>query len=189
MKPKIPENAKRVFEGITFSIWQWEQEQFDGTFKTFEMASRRDSATMIAIVEDKILINYEEQPGKDAFISLPAGEIDLGDLDILATAKRELLEETGYGGGEWEFWYETGLGSRISYANYFYIVRNPIKIADQNLDKGGEKITVKKVSLDEFILLKDSSEFRNKDFAGILERSSRDTEYKEEIRKKLFGTV
>jgi 8-oxo-dGTP pyrophosphatase MutT (NUDIX family) len=33
---------------------------------------------------------------------LPAGVCDPSDSDALAAAKRELLEETGYGGGEWK---------------------------------------------------------------------------------------
>ncbi|WBH16418.1 NUDIX hydrolase [Sphingomonas radiodurans] len=32
---------------------------------------------------------------------LPTGAIDPDDADILSAAKRELLEETGYGGGDW----------------------------------------------------------------------------------------
>jgi 8-oxo-dGTP pyrophosphatase MutT (NUDIX family) len=189
MKPKIPDTAKKVFEGITFSIWQWEQEQFDGSYKTFEMASKRDSATMVVLVGNKVLLSEEEQPGRPSFISLPAGELDLGEEDILLAAKRELAKETGYTGGEWEHWYCSGLGSRISYANHFYIVRNPQKTQEQHLDPGGEKITVRMESFDGLIALKDEPRFRNKDFVHILEKASFDPEYKEQIRKKLWGDV
>lgn len=34
-------------------------------------------------------------------LELPAGKMDSCDKDPMETAKRELLEETGYGGGEW----------------------------------------------------------------------------------------
>jgi 8-oxo-dGTP pyrophosphatase MutT (NUDIX family) len=32
---------------------------------------------------------------------IPAGVVDGGDPDLLAAARRELAEETGYGGGRW----------------------------------------------------------------------------------------
>jgi ADP-ribose pyrophosphatase len=189
MKPKIPDTAKKVFQGITFSIWQWEQEQFDGSFKTFEMASRRDSATMIVVLENnKILISEEEQPGGQKFISLPAGELEEGE-ELLLGAQRELREETGYTGGDWEIWYESGLGTKISYANYFYIVKGAKKTNDQELDPGGEKIIVKEISLDELVELRNNPLFRNRDIFRILEKMSDNVEYKEEIRKKLWGTV
>ena len=35
---------------------------------------------------------------------LPAGVCDAGDADPLTAARRELLEETGFGGGHWREW-------------------------------------------------------------------------------------
>ena len=189
MKPTIPKTAKKVFEGVTFSIWQWEQEQFDGSYKTFEVASRRDSATIVLVVNGKIIINEEEQPGHEPFISLPGGEFDLSESDPLLAAQRELREETGYIGGEWELWRETWIGYRIVNTHYIYIVREANNAGQQKLDSGGEKIIVRELSFDEFIALKDEPKFRNRDFLSILEKASTNKEFKEEIRKKLFGTV
>jgi len=33
----VPEEAKLVFKGIIYDVYQWEQKMFDGTFSTFEM--------------------------------------------------------------------------------------------------------------------------------------------------------
>ncbi len=37
---KIPPNAKRVFKGIIFDVYQWQQKMFDGSKETFEMLKR-----------------------------------------------------------------------------------------------------------------------------------------------------
>lgn len=34
---KIPSTAKRVFKGIIFDVYRWEQEMFDETTSTFEI--------------------------------------------------------------------------------------------------------------------------------------------------------
>jgi len=60
---KLPANASKVFDGILFNIYQRQQEQFDGSFKTFECAERGDVVKSIPIIGDKILISRDEQPG------------------------------------------------------------------------------------------------------------------------------
>ena len=57
---KIPEHAKKVFEGVLFDVYQWEQECFDGSHATFEAVERLGSVNVIPVVGDKILINDEE---------------------------------------------------------------------------------------------------------------------------------
>lgn len=59
------------------------------------MISREGSVTVIPVVGDKILINFEEQPSKPPFFGTPGGRVDEGE-DFEEAAKRELLEETGY---------------------------------------------------------------------------------------------
>jgi hypothetical protein len=65
---QIPENAKRVFEGKTFDVYQWEQEMFDGKTKIFERLQRNHSVDVIAVsAEGKIYILEERQPGRSVF--------------------------------------------------------------------------------------------------------------------------
>lgn len=84
-------------------MYQWRQELYDGSFETFEMLKRPD--TVLIIAEDdggEILACNEEQPGGIIRKQhLPAGRVDASDKTILAAAKRELKEETGYSFAEW----------------------------------------------------------------------------------------
>lgn len=68
-------------------------------FHTLEVP---DSVNVIAITEDQSVLLVEQYRHSVRRISLeiPAGTIDSGEKPIEA-AKRELLEETGFAGGEW----------------------------------------------------------------------------------------
>ena len=96
-KCKIPKEAKCVFKGIVFDVWQWRQKMFDGSFETFEAISRPNTVSVIAITEDKkIIVTKELQPQlKKYFLNVPAGRMDRGEIPK-QTAIRELKEETGY---------------------------------------------------------------------------------------------
>ena len=59
---KIPINAKKVFSGIIFDTYQWEQEMYDGSHKIFEMVKRSPTVDVIATMDDKIITLWEEQP-------------------------------------------------------------------------------------------------------------------------------
>ena len=76
IKQTIPDNAKKVFTGITYDVYQWEQKMFDGTYSTFEILKRRLGVQVIVVIKDKILLLKEEQPGKGKFISLVGGCAD-----------------------------------------------------------------------------------------------------------------
>src|SRR3989338_5204026 len=89
-------NAKRVFKGELFEVWQWEQKLYDGSTAVFEKIRRQATALVIPVVGDKILIQRQEQPHRrSAYLSLAGGRIEDGEEPLLA-AQRELLEQTGY---------------------------------------------------------------------------------------------
>tara|TARA_Y100000031_G_C8045433_1_gene303670 strand:- start:344 stop:646 length:303 start_codon:yes stop_codon:yes gene_type:complete len=81
----LPENAKRVFKGVIFDVYQWEQEMFDGSFDTFERLKRPDTAQVIPVVGDKILVQVQKQPNmiKSCF-SLPGGRCEEGEDPMVA---------------------------------------------------------------------------------------------------------
>lgn len=65
-----------------------------------------DWVNVIAITEEGFIVlikQYRHGLGEIHY-ELPAGVCDSEDDNPLLSAKRELLEETGYGGGEWSKW-------------------------------------------------------------------------------------
>jgi len=97
----IPAEATRVFEGVVFDVYQWDQELFDGSTKKFEMLTRPDTVVTIGIDENKIILLNEEQPHRGRETTFPGGRVDLEDPSVLEAAKRELFEETGYRFADW----------------------------------------------------------------------------------------
>jgi hypothetical protein len=43
-------------------VWQWQQEMFDGSFQTFEIAKRFDGVQAVWIDGDRIILPKELQP-------------------------------------------------------------------------------------------------------------------------------
>lgn len=146
----IPENAKRVFKGTFFDVYQWEQEMFDGSKATFEKVKRPDTTIVFPVLPDgKIILAKQEQPGKPPFIGGCGGRIEEGE-DILESAKRELLEETGYVAEEFILLDARQPASKIEWAVYTFIAKGIKKVAEISPDSG-EKIELFSVTLDEFI--------------------------------------
>lgn len=58
---------------------------------------------VVPVLENKkiVLVEQYRTPVDKVVIEIPAGKIDPGEHDTLATAKRELREETGYTASKW----------------------------------------------------------------------------------------
>lgn len=149
-KQPIPENAKRVFKGVIFDVYQWEQELFNGTKTTFEKLKRPDTVSVFGVLPDgKILFIEENQPGSVVYVGPAGGRVDEGE-DILSAAKRELLEETGYEAEEFILWEAQHPTGKIEWVVYTFIAKSLKKVADAHLD-GGEEIKLTTMTVDEFI--------------------------------------
>lgn len=149
-KQPIPENAKRVFKGVIFDVYQWEQEMYDGTKATFERLKRPDTVVVFGVLPDgKILLTEQEQPGRGPFIGATGGRVDEGE-DILEAAKRELLEESGYTAEEFILWDAQYPVGKIDWVVFTFVAKGLKKVADMDLD-AGEKIKLLPLTLDEFI--------------------------------------
>lgn len=119
---------------MVFDTYQWNQELFDGSFARFEKIVRSASVNIIVVHNGMILISEEEQPTKGVFPSMPGGGNETGE-SLEQSAKRELLEETGYQCANWKIFREyTGVSSRIYYPETVFLAKNPEKIAEPHLD-------------------------------------------------------
>lgn len=105
---------------------------------------------VIAITKDNRFVMVEQYRHglQDIFIELVAGVVEKGE-DPLEGAKRELLEETGFGGGKWRL--NTVLSanpSTMTNLTYSYIAEGVELKSAQHLDDT-EDINVKILSEDE----------------------------------------
>jgi len=158
---------------------------FDGTTEIFERIWRLPTVEIIATVGDKILIEEQDQPDRKNNINLVAGRADHSE-DMLAEAKRELLEETGHQSNDWHLLFTYNGHGKIIHDAHFFIARNCKKVQEQQLDPG-EKIQPKLIDFEAFIKLTEEPRFWcSPDFVLYLLRLQMDPIKKEEFRKLLF---
>jgi len=182
---KIPKDAKKVFKGIIFDVYQWQQKMFDGSSATFERIKRPNTAQIIPTVGDKILIAREKQPDMDWCHSFFGGRIEAGE-EPLEAAKREFREESGMETNDWELFAEYEPESKIDWTIFIYVARNAAKIGEQNFDPG-EKIEIKEVDFDEFLNIVFSDEFFERDFAVDVAKILRQPDGYNVLKKRIFG--
>ena len=91
---------------------------------------------VIAITDDGQFVmerQYRHGLGKTCF-EIPAGVIEKGETPLEA-AKRELMEETGYGEGEWkEIMSVSGNSSTTNNISHCFVAKGVKKIGTQHLD-------------------------------------------------------
>lgn len=164
----LPRNARRVFKGEIFDVYQWSQKMFDGTTQTFEMLKRQDTVEIMALLnpeeqrqladgwrkngiqvveplrvskeEMKILVTYQTQPHQNWFYAYPGGRVDETDENELAAAKRELQEESGIACKSWKLLEAHQPFAKADWLVYTFLTTGLEQIGEQCLD-GGEKIT------------------------------------------------
>jgi len=159
---KIPQQAKKVFTGEIFEVYQWPQEMYDGSIATFEMLKRPNTLQIIPTIGDKIFLAQEEQPTKEKKITLLGGRQEQ-DEDEISGAKRELLEESGLSSDNWEQYAMFSPIHKVDWDIYYYVARNCKKVARQKLDSG-EKIKILSVSFNDFIDIILSSQYWGDNF-------------------------
>lgn len=182
----IPENAKLVFKGLIFEVWQWQQTMFDGSVKTFEKAKRKSSVGILPITKDgKIIISYQQQPQMRPFISLLGGVVD-EDEDPIDAAERELLEEAGMKAEKIELWFAVQTAAKVEWPIYIFIAKGCEEIANQNLDSG-EKIEIKKINWEEFKDLVFDENFRDSEIKHSFLKAMQEEGGLEKLKNFIFS--
>lgn len=91
-----------VYEGDFIKVFKDNVRLPDGSVGSREHIAHPGAVAVLAILDNGDLImerQFRYAPQRE-FIELPAGKIEHGE-DILLTAQRELLEETGYVASQW----------------------------------------------------------------------------------------
>lgn len=159
---KIPNQAKKVFTGAIFDVYQWEQELYDGSTAIFERLDRPDTVRVIPTMGDTVILVTDEQPQRPPLLALPGGRIDDTDESPLTAAQRELLEETGLVSNDWELWFSHDPYNKMNWTMHTYIARNCKKVAEPSPDPG-ERITIHEYSFEDAMDGMCSPDFRAKD--------------------------
>ena len=91
-----------MYDGGFFRVHKDSVRLPDGRVSSREYINHPGAVAVLALLDNGNLVmerQFRYAPQRE-FIELPAGKIDHGE-DILLTAQRELLEETGYVASEW----------------------------------------------------------------------------------------
>lgn len=164
----IPEQAKRVFKGNIFDVYQWDQEMFDGSFEVFEMLKRPDTTKIFCIKDDKIIFVEEEQPGHK-FFDVPGGRHDIEGETELQSAQREVKEETGMFFKNWKLIEVTQPQSKIDWLVYVYVAWDLEKTIAPEVHPG-ERIILKELNFEEAVELSKDPKLRHS-FEDILQKA------------------
>ncbi len=154
----LPKNAKRVFKGIIFDVYQWPQKMFDSTVKTFERVIRRNTVIVLATVGKKIVLLKQQQPGSPWYYDLVGGRVDNPEISPKEYARRELLEETGMEASSLSLYKKFPIRGHVEYDIFLYIARDCKKVSEQNLD-GGERITIEYRTLPQLLAMAKQPDF------------------------------
>lgn len=156
----LPTHATKVFSGIIFDVWQWEQELYDGSKATFESIARPDYVYAVGVLPDrKILLIEDEQPHRAMVLTPAGGKIDQGE-DAATAVRREFREEAGYEIGKLIAWHTYQPHSKMDMTIHAFIARD---LGEKKLatPEAGERITLTTFTFEEFLALGQSNKLRD----------------------------
>lgn len=96
-------NSTDIYSGKVFNITKDDVELSDGKKSVREVVHHSGGVVIVAEIENKIvMVQQFRYATNECLYELPAGKLDKTNESVLAAAKRELEEETGYNAENWE---------------------------------------------------------------------------------------
>ena len=165
-----PVSSEQVFDGKLLKVYRDDVRLPDGSHGQREHIKHPGAVAIVPLFDDgSILLERQfRYPHHKVFIEVPAGKLEPNEPH-LETAKRELLEETGYTAGDWK--HLATIHTAIAYTNEaidLFIARKLKKAGSAQLD-AGEFVETMVVPFDEAIaMVKDSRITDAKTVAALL---------------------
>jgi ADP-ribose pyrophosphatase len=162
-------STERVFDGALLKVHRDRVRLPDGSQGAREYIRHPGAVAIVPLFDDgRVLLERQfRYPHRREFIELPAGKLEPGEPH-LDTAKRELLEETGYTAKEWA--HMGVIHTAIAYTDEAIdlFVARKLTLQDRKLDQG-EFLETFVVPLDEAIaMIRDGRITDAKSVAGLL---------------------
>ncbi|WP_224372342.1 NUDIX hydrolase [Hyalangium versicolor] len=181
----IPTDAKLVFRGVLFAVYQWEQRLYDGSKVVFEKVRRPDTVVVVPVLPDgRVLLTHQEQPGRDPFIGALGGRVNEGELPEEA-ARRELLEESGCEASELKPWFAVHPTTKVDWVVFAFVATGLRQTTSADLDPG-ERIKLVPTTFDDFLTLAHDPRFIEKEMVPLL-LEAKYCESKRAAMRSLFG--
>ncbi len=121
---------------------------------TFSIIEAPEWMNVIPLTSDNeiVLVEQFRYGIEEPTLELPGGMVDAGETHD-ETARRELLEETGYAGDTWSYLGKVSSNPAfLTNYTHLYVVQNCRKVQEQQLD-GNERINIHTMPLDDFLEL------------------------------------
>lgn len=121
---------------------------------TFSIIEAPEWMNVIPLTSDNeiVLVEQFRYGIEEPTLELPGGMVDAGETHD-ETAKRELLEETGYAGDTWQYLGKVSSNPAfLTNYTHLYVVENCEKMQEQQLD-GNERINIHTMLLEDFLEL------------------------------------